>query len=178
MTGVIDINEGKNNSYLAHGVGLILLAGILVAIGANIHWAFYSVATLVFVLAIFLFGASNGVEFDTVKMRYRVYGKIGPRKTGIWKSISNPTVAILCIYVDNSSKDLSMAMGFVTPTQEKITTFDLQIIDDLGQKHSIHDFLKYSIARKALQAVGEGFNIQTKDLIAEKMISNMKNPRR
>ncbi|MCH2234184.1 MAG: hypothetical protein MK078_08015 [Crocinitomicaceae bacterium] len=178
MSGIIDINEGRTNNYLIHGVGLVILSLFLLAMGLAGNLIFLLPALGAFIFAVLLFGATNGVEFDIDNSRYRVYGKIGTRKTGIWKKLVNPQMAVLAIYTDNSSTEFAPAMGVAMPTQRKVTTYDLQVIDDLGEKHSIHDFLKYSVARKALKAVEEGYSIPVKDKIAEKLISNMNKPRR
>ena len=178
MSGIIDVNEGKSNKYLLPGIGVIITALILIVFGLAGHWIFLIPGAGSFVFSIFLFNATNGIEFDGINKKYRVYGKIGNKKNGTWVDISNIKLGMLTMYNDNSSHSFAPMGAFVPPTQEKVITYDLIYIDENEQKHTIHDFLKYSKGKKALKGLGDAFNVPVKDKIAEKLISNQRKPRR
>ena len=79
---MIEVSEGKTNNYLVQGVFVLFVVFVLVGLTPIFSILFFIPGLLLFLIALFLFTASNGLEINPVEGKYRKYGKIGPVKFG------------------------------------------------------------------------------------------------
>ncbi|MFK8045909.1 MAG: hypothetical protein AB8B72_10475 [Crocinitomicaceae bacterium] len=164
-----DINEGLTNNYLVHGVALLVFTAPL----AYFSFLFY-VPFVVFAVALFM--SSNGLMIDKKNNRYRKYSNILGYKLGEWKPIKNIVSATLILSIERAKTNQSYLMGKKGITRSK--TYDITLYTDTEETILMYEFLKYSKAIKALNAIELGFNIDIRDKVKEKLMRNRMNPRR
>lgn len=169
---MIDINEGKTNNYLVHGIFAMLGVFIFIALYATISSIFLIPAFIILVLAILLFGASNGLEVDIHAKSYRKYGKVGPYKFGQWHTLIDPISARITMQSSSVSKGASPMMGKIATLDSKSVTYDLLVLDSSGNNQILYDFLEYNKAKAALKSVQKDFKIPVVDEVLEKLRAN------
>ncbi|MDG1148636.1 MAG: hypothetical protein P8N52_10060 [Crocinitomicaceae bacterium] len=166
---MIDINEGKTNNYLVYGVFVLLGAFTLIGFSMFFSNYFAIPGIALFLIALLLFTASNGLELDSVAGKYRKYGKVGPVKFGQWHALIDPISAQLVIHSSNAQKGMFPMMGKVAPLDSKVITYDIVITDSANQAHLVYDFLEYNRAKNALQKIDETYGIPVVNKVAEKL---------
>jgi len=145
---------------------------ILLVLSVSITSVLFIPTALLFLVAVFLFTASNGLDLDPKNERYRKYGKIGPFKFGAWNHLNNPISARLVISSSNAHRGNSPMMGKVSTLDTKSTTYDIVILEATENACQVYDFLNYATAKKALKAINQTYAIPVTDLVAEKLLEN------
>ena len=169
---MIEISEGRTNNYLVQGV-ILMVVVIILFVASNLVNSFIFIPTaLLFIVALFLFAATNGLEIDPAKQKYRKYGKIGPIKFGSWNSFTEPTSATLMLHSSNAQKGNLPLMGKVTTLDSKALTYDIFVHDSIQKSILIYDFIEYKTAKKALAEIAQAFDIPVIDKVSEKLIEN------
>lgn len=169
---MIDINEGRTNNYLIHGLGVMVPTIVCFALAGVYGILFIIPAFILFAFALMLFSATNGLELDAKKDRYRRYGKMINFKFGEWKPLSEPKSAVLQMHAANAYKGMAPMVGRVATLDTKTLTYDIEITDAFGQQHIVYDFLDYKKAKVALKSIHENYEIPVQNKIAEKLAEN------
>jgi len=175
---MININEGRTNNYLVHGIGVLLLC--LIFFGMSfLSNLFFIPLVLLFVFAILLFTATNGIEIDVDQSQFRKYGKIARWKFGAWHAFTKPVSVELNIYAENAFKEgmwtfgnsISTMPGSMQSLNSKARTYDIVFIDKDNKSQLIYSFLDYKKGKDALKRITEKLEITSVNRIAEKMNS-------
>jgi hypothetical protein len=174
---MIDINEGKTNNYLIHGIVVIVTSFILAGLTSVTSQLLYIPAAVLFIFAILLFAATNGLQLDIANEKYRRYGKIGNQIFGQWHPITEPVSAVLMLHAENAFRGTAPMMGRVSTLDTKTLTYDIQITDGFKKKHLIYSFLEYKKATQALKEIHEALNIPVQNKVAEKLAENKRKRR-
>lgn len=159
MSKTTVIHEGLTYDYLVPGLFVLLGGGIL--------FVFNNVLALVVVsVGIILMVLSTGVEVDDAKQRIRKYKSILFLKFGAWHYLRN-IIQVDLRYNAHAVKIKGPALtNFVVPWVAPnpggaAKTFDLFLVDDVGEERLLNQFLKYALAVKALSALEKMGRIKT-----------------
>lgn len=165
---MMDINEGNTNNYLIHGVFLILFGFVFSFINIIIGAPFI-------LIALILFTSTTGIIIDTKNLKFKPYSTILSHKHGNWVYISEIEKLHLELSIERAKTNQAYLMG--ERGTSRSMTFDLTAVDKHGKKTLIYEFLKYSKALKAYNAIESSLNIECIDSIADKMRKNKLNRR-
>ena len=169
---MIDINEGRTNNYLVHGIGVIALSLICLGLSFVISDLLLIGFFILFSIAIVLFSATNGLEIDVVNMRYRSYGKMITYKMGAWRTMINATSVTLKMSASNGQKEANIGPGYLPPMNTKLINYSVVLTDTLDFDQVLFDFLDYKKAKQAMLEITNSLNIPMTNLVAEKLAEN------
>jgi hypothetical protein len=155
MAKTTAIHEGLTYEYLVPGLFVLLGGGIL--------FVFNTILAIVVVLfGILMMMLSTGLEVDFEHQRIRKYKSILFLKFGEWLYLRN-IVQIELRYNSNSVKikgpaGTNIVPGFGLPwiapnPGAAAKTFDLYLLDDVGEEKLLNQFLKYGLAIKVLNVL-------------------------
>lgn len=172
---MIDVNEGRTNSYLIHG--LIVLAGVcfLFFLGNGNPICFIP-GVILFVFAIMVFGGTTGLQIDPKGMKHRKYGKIGGVVFGRWKSLSKIEGALLVKDHEDLRTDdrawVASSSRSGNSMSTVILTYNIHFIMSESGSIDIYGFNEYRHAKKTLKLIHEQMKIPVVNRVAEKMAAN------
>ncbi len=136
-----------------------LVPGLFVLLGGGILFAFNNVLALVVVtVGTILMLLSTGVEVDAAKQGIRKYKSILFLKFGDWHYLRN-IIQVDLRYNSHAVRIKGPALtNFVVPWVAPnpggaAKTFDLFLVDDVGEEKLLNQFLKYGLAMKVLNAL-------------------------
>jgi len=167
---MINIDEGKANIYLVHGVFAIIIGCVL---AMTIH---FTIFIPFIVLAVGLFMSTNGLTLNFKSKTYTKYSSIFGYKIGKPQKIEYIISATLILSIERAKTNQAMIMG--EAGRSKSMTYDIVLMDEFGESTLLHDFIKYRHAIKALERLKTHFEIQTFDKVLDKLQQNKRNARR
>ena len=176
MNNRISIHEGLTYEYLVPGLFVLFGGGILLfftSIGG------FLVITVGFLLMV----VSTGIEVDITQKRLRKYKSILFVRFGVWESLTN-IITVELRYNANSVKikgaftQPMIAFPVLLPNPGGAAkTFDLYLVDDVGEEKLINQFLKISLAIKTLKVLAQIPNLKIVNHF-DKMMTTQRTNRR
>lgn len=155
-------SEGRNNNYLVQGIFLTLGVIIVSFLTGGL------LAPLVFI-PIGLFIATNGLEVDTRKGRYRVYGSFYGWRFGRWYSFSQPTGLRIALSTENFNfVGYAGTGGYLPQMSGKSLTYNVFLETEQGE-YLLFESLSYKFAQSIAQGLGQKMKVPITDSIAEKL---------
>tara|TARA_R110002072_G_scaffold302577_2_gene486407 strand:+ start:16080 stop:16601 length:522 start_codon:yes stop_codon:yes gene_type:complete len=173
---MIEINEGKTNNYLIHGLVTVVTSIFIFYLSSVFSESLVIVAFIVFVIAISLFIATNGLEIDIDKRMFRKFGKISVVRFGKWNKLLDIDRIELRMQSSNAQKNVMT--GVVPALNSKSITYDIVVYDTFDDEQIIYDFLDYPKAKEAFKLILEKIDAPARNRVAEKMANNKANRRR
>lgn len=151
MKKTILIHEGLTYEYLVPGLFIFL-------VGAAILFFSIFLGILIVISGLILMILSTGIEVDVVNQRIRKYQSFLFLRFGVWHGLKY-IIQVELKYNPNSANirgpvQPTFAFPVLMPNPGGTAkTFDLYLIDDLGNENMINPFLKISLALKTLKAL-------------------------
>lgn len=156
MLTTIDIPEGRTNDFLIHGVFALIVGGILFLV----HW---SLAVLLFVLAISFFSLRSGIEIAVPRKEARVYKQLGSWRFGAWVPLEH--YAHMVLRYTNESQVMSIKG---VENTVRVRTYDLHFTRPDGATRLFHEFSDYASARRCADAMASNWSLTLTDEIQQR----------
>jgi hypothetical protein len=177
MSKVIRISEGSTYEYLIHGVVAIIIGGIL----AIVSPIFILVGL---VIGIGLMAAKTVIEVDIENLQMRKCSDFLVYKSGSWVSLKNIVQADLIFNVNSGGNTAAFQMGmffrpiFMGREDRRMNTYDLWLIDDVGDKKLFNPFAKYSLANKVIKQLQKLDGLEVNDQFGKRLKESRSQKRR
>lgn len=156
MPNLIDIPEGRTNDFLIPGVFVLIAGGILFLV----HW---SIAVLLFALAIAFFSLGSGIEIAVSRREARVYKQLWRLRFGAWVPLDQYS------HIDLRYTNESQVMSIKgVENNVRVRTYDLHFTGPDGASRLLHEFSDYRIARRCAEAMVSSWSMTLADEVQER----------
>jgi hypothetical protein len=167
---IITIKEGNTNTFAIPAVGVLIVGLICLLAGPFIGFP-------VMLFGVTLFFVKSGMQIDTDGRRYRKYADYLGKKFGAWNTFVPCSKVVLQLSVESQSVANyfmvgGTGMGANGRTTFKSVTYDIMLVDQLGERMIFHEFMKYKVAREAVSAIANSLQLEYTDRVAEKLAEN------
>ena len=175
---MIDINEGRKNTYLIPGILVFIMGVGLIVTGLSSMILLSFLGGFLLVFSVLMFAASNGLQIDTELNRYRQYANIAGFCNGGWTNFGLLESARLVLSSENMFRP-----GMATQSRANsmsttiIKTYDIEFVLKNSKVITVFKFDEYKHAKQALKKISEQLEVPVANKVAEKMTSNKRSRR-